>query len=628
MRDEKSEADLELGKESEGTTAILRLDLLKRYKLSWLFGDFTSGLVIFLVTIPCAVAYSYLAGLKPINGLYASLLAMTIFPLLGTARQVVVDAEDTVAILVGSTLAIVAVDASPERYLALAMVQAIIAGSILIIAGLLRAGFIADFIPKTIITGFLNGMALIMIASQLGKMTGVQLENTDFFPRLWEFYTKIDSTNYLILILGLSCLAMMLLLRFQYPKFPEAVLVVGLATAAVIWLNLGPRGVELVGVVPAGLPKPVIPQVELKDILRLLPYSAGIGLIAYFDVMSTGRAFAFRGRYEIDPNQDMLALGAANVGSGFFQGFGCGCSQSRSAINLLYGGNSQFSSLFAAGFLALFLLYFTYTLKDVPVAALTAIIVMAALKIFDPVTVFRAWRTRPPSAYLSLATTISVLVAGLMTGILVAVALAIVLVLHRLTRPHEIVTRPPVAKGLLIYRFGAPLFFFNAGHFAARVHDLILAARPQVNFFLINAEAIVDMDYTAAEMLDELYNDLKSRGIVLGICDAKGHFRKVLLKSRLTEREGFNLYPSIADVLEELTKNQMEEGRDKGVGLEEAQIAALASAVVKELTKKQIEGQVEEESAELVRELSKKQLEERVEKESVEEKMKKDEKEI
>ncbi|RJR42628.1 MAG: STAS domain-containing protein [Deltaproteobacteria bacterium] len=605
----------------ESTTAILRLDLLRRYKLSWLPGDLISGIIIFAVTIPCAVAYSQLAGLAPINGLYASLLAMVIYPLLGTSRQVVVDAEDTVAILVASSLGLLAAGADPNRYLALAMMQAILVGAILFVAGTARAGFIADFIPKTIITGFLNGMALIMIASQLGKMTGVHLENPDFFPRLWEFYTKINQVNQLILIVGIACLAALLVIRYQFPKIPEAILVVVLATAAAIWWNLGDRGIELVGVVPAGLPQPKIPDVGFNDILNLIPFSAGIALIAFFDVMSTARAFAFRNRYEIDPNQDMIALGVANVGSGFFQGFGCGCSQSRSAINSIYGGQSQFASLFAGGLLALFLLYFTYILKDVPVAALTAIIVMAAINLFNPGVILEAWRTRPASAYLSIITTVAVLVTGLMTGILVAVALAIILVLHRLTRPHEIVTRPPIVPGLMIYRFGAPLFFFNAVHFASRIQNLILAARPQVSFFLINAEAIVEMDVNAAEKIEELYDDLKSRGIVLGICNAKGHFRKVLLNTGLPNRDGFNLYPTIASVLEELTKKQLEvealEVAEAKRALEEAEKAVnqTIEETVKEAVKQvfEMEEQQEQEDDEVAIKQEVKEIDEKKE---------------
>jgi MFS superfamily sulfate permease-like transporter len=297
----------------------------------------------------------------------------------------------------------------------------------------------------------------------------------------------------------------------------------------------------------------------------------------------------------------MIALGVANMGSGFFQGFGCGCSQSRSAINIIYGGKSQFASLFAGGLLALFLLNYTYILKNVPVAALTAIIVMAAFKLFDVRTIRKAWRTHPPSAYLSIITTFSVIIGGLMNGILVAVALAIILVLHRLTRPHEIVSRPPILPGLLIYRFGAPLFFFNAAHFTSRVQDLILAARPQVTFFLINAEAIVEMDMNAAEKLEELYDDLKSRGIILGISNAKGNFRKVLMNTGLPNREGCNLYPTLAAVFQELTKRQLEEqAREVAVAREALKAAEQAvdqsvEQAVKEAVKQVVEAEAEAE---------------------------------
>jgi len=222
----------------------------------------------------------------------------------------------------------------------------------------------------------------------------------------------------------------------------------------------------------------------------------------------------------------------------------------------MYGGRTQLAGLFACGFVALFLLYSTETLKDIPVVALTAIIIVAAIRLFNVKEVYQTWQTRPASAYISVVTTIAVLFTGLMIGILVAVALAIILVLHRLARPHEIVTRPPTTPGLLIYRFGGPLFFFNAPYFANRVQMLINSARPQVTFFLVNAEAIVDMDVNAVEMLEELHSDLKSRGIVLGICGVKGHFRKVLTSTHLTSRTGFNLYPDIAAVFKELSKEQ------------------------------------------------------------------------
>ena len=234
---------------TEATTAMLRLDLLRTYKLSWLPGDLLSGVIIFMVTIPAAMAYSQMAGLQPINGLYASLLAMALYALLGTSRQLIIDAEATMAILVASSLAAVGAGSDPARWLALATMQAIMIGAIQLTAGVARVGFIADFIPKSVITGFLNGMALIIIVSQLGKISGINLTQEDFFPRIWEFYNKIHQFHQPTLIIGGACLVGLFLFRFV-PILPEAVLVVVLATVAVICGGFGGPGSQTGGLNP------------------------------------------------------------------------------------------------------------------------------------------------------------------------------------------------------------------------------------------------------------------------------------------------------------------------------------------------------------------------------------------
>ena len=544
----------------DGATAMLRLDLLRSYKLHYLPGDLLAGLLIFMVTIPAALAYSQMAGLNVINGLYGSLLGLAIYGLFGTSRQLIIGSEATVAILVATSLATFASGADPARYLALVMMQAIMVGIIQVVGGVARVGFVSDFIPKSVVIGFLNGMALIIILSQAGRISGIELKQEDFFLRLWELGAKIHAYHPLTLYMGIVCLLALVLLRF-IPKLPEAVFVMVLATVAVIFWNLENQGIKTVGSIPAGLPWPALPKVNFSDILNMLPFSVGLALVSYVDTAVTARAFAMKGRYRVAPNQELIALGLANVGAGFCQGFALGGSQSRTVVNDQYGGRTQFAGFLAAILLALFLLYFTDILKNLPIAALSAIIVVAGIRLFSLREVINEWRTRPASAYFSLATTAAVLIAGLMIGILVAVVLAIVLVLHRLARPHETITRPPVVPGLMIYRFGGPLYFFNAAFFANRVLELINSARPQVTFFLINAEAIVDMDVNAAEMMDELHNDLKSRGIILGICNAKGHFRKVFQSTRLHTRAGFNLYQSVGDVLNELRKGQSKEDK-------------------------------------------------------------------
>ena len=366
---------------------------------------------------------------------------------------------------------------------------------------------------------------------------------------------EIHLTQQLTLAIGGGCLLGLVIFSLV-PLVPEAVVVVVLATMAVQWLFPGESGISLVGRIPAGLPRLELPPVGFADIMALLPVAIGVTLVSYMDTTITGRFFATRRGYWVDYNQEMIALGLTNLGTGLFQGFTVGASHSRTAVNDLYGGRSQLAGLIAAGLLALFLLRYTHVLQNVPEVALAAIIMMAGIRLFDLKELIRTWRTRPASALYSVATTAAVLIAGLMIGILVAVVFAIILVLHRLARPHEIITRPPAVPGLLIYRFAGPLFFFNAPYFASRVRELVDSARPQVTFFLLNAEAIVDMDINAAEMLEEFYNDLNSRGIVLGICEAKGHFRKVLDSTGLIGREGFNLYCTLAEAMRELRKEQ------------------------------------------------------------------------
>ena len=547
----KSPGELEAGPPIDGATAILRLDLLRTYRLSWLPGDLLAGVIIFAVTIPTALAYGQLAGLQPVNGLYASLLGLAIYACFGTSRQLIINPEAAVAILVASSVAAVAGGGDPARITTLAILEALMVGGFLVVGGLFRLGFIADFIPKSVVLGFINGVALIVIVAQLGKITGVELTQHDFFPRLGEFYTKIHLTQPFTLAMGGACLLGLVIFSLV-PLVPGAVVVVVLATMAMQWWLPGGSGVSLVGLIPAGLPRLELPPVAFADVMALLPVAIGVTLVAYMDTTITGRFFAMRGGYRADNNQEMIALGLTNLGTGLFQGFTVGASHSRTAVNDMYGGRSQLAGLIAAGLLALFLLRYTHVLQNVPEVALAAIIVMAGIRLFDLKELIRTWRTRPASALYSVATTAAVLIAGLMIGILVAVVFAIILVLHRLARPHEIITRPPAVPGLLIYRFAGPLFFFNAPYFASRVREVVDSARPQVTFFLINAEAIVDMDMNAAEMLEELYNDLRSRGIVLGVCGARGHFRRVLDNTGLNSQEGFNLYCTLAEAMREL----------------------------------------------------------------------------
>jgi sulfate permease, SulP family len=542
----------------EPTTAMLRLDLLRTYQWSWLLNDLTAGMVIFAATIPAALAYGQLAGLNPVNGLYASLLAMSLYALFGTSRQLIIDADAAVAILVFTSVAGVMSGGDPARFAALAFLEAIMVGVMHVMAGLFRAGFVSDFIPKSVVTGFINGIALIIILTQAGSLFGITLKSQDFFPRILELINRAQEFHLPTLYLGGACLLGMLILRPFLRWVPEGVLVVVLATLAVMRWNLQTKGILLVGLIPQGLPHPSLPAVGFSDILTMFPVALGVALVSFVDTTITGRAFAFKGGYRLDPNQELIALGLANIGCGLCHGFTVGSSHSRTAINDMVGGRSQFAGLLAVGLLGIFMLYFTSILKDVPTVALSAFIIVAALRLLRPVEVFRIFQTRPASGYFSIITTLAILISGLMTGILVSVAIAIILVLHSLARPHETIIRTPKVPGLLIYRFAGPLFFFNAAYFANRVQEVIDSAKEPVKHFLINAEAIVDMDYNAAEILEDLQSSLKRQGINMCMCDVKGYFRKVLMTTHLPGRVGFNIFPSVAVAVPALSKEKAE----------------------------------------------------------------------
>jgi sulfate permease, SulP family len=555
----QSQEHYEQGPGTTDTTAMLRLDLLRAYKLAWLPGDILAGLVIFTVTIPTSLAYGQLAGLHGVNGLYASLIALGVYALFGTSRHLIIGAEAPLAILVATSMTAVVAGGDPERFAIMATVEALMVGGILVVGGVVRIGFIADFIPKSVVIGFLNGMALIIIISQAGRLVGIELTSHNFFPRLWEFFAKIPEVHITTLLIGGGCMLGLFVFRF-IPKIPESVLVIVLATVAALWWNLEAHGIKLVGLVPAGLPSLDLPIVGFADIINLLPIATGIALVSFVDSTMTGRAFATKAGYRLDHNQELIALGLANVGTGLCHGFTVASSHSRTAVNDMHGGRSQFAGLLAAGLLAVFLLRFTQILKSVPEVALAAIIIAAGIKLFNLGEVIRIVRTRLASGIVTIATTFLVLITGLITGIMVSVAFAIILVLHRLARPHEIIFRPKVpGSGLLVYRFAGPLFFFNAAYFFDRVQEIVETVEPPVKFLLINAEAIVDMDINAVEMLDDLHNFLKRRNIILGICNVKGHFRKVLISTHMTRRTGFNLYHSVATVVQELNKGKSEE---------------------------------------------------------------------
>jgi SulP family sulfate permease len=487
------------------------------------------------------MAYGELAGAPPVTGLYAAIGAMVLYAFVSSTRIVIVGPDAGIAIIVASALAPFAVGQDVARYMALAGLLALLVAVLMFLAGLARVGFIADFVSEPVLSGYIIGAAGIMVASQMGKLFGISLENDDFFPKMWELITKLDHTHRLTLVIGIVLIAVLLVLRRLSPRIPGAFIVLVASTAASAAFNLDQHGVATLGAIPSGLPRLTVPALTPGDLRALFPASMGIALLAFTEGALTARVFAEKRGEKFDANQELYAYGAANLGAALTQGFPVGVSQSRTTVNDASGGKSQVVSLVAAAMLGLFLLFFTRLLEPLPSVALGAIVVVAAVGLIRLQPLRELARVDRVELGVSIVALFGVLALGIMEGILVAVALSLILLLARITSPHDAVLEgvPGVheiedgkvvqaAPGLVAYRFDAPLFFANAPRFRARVEELVAQADPPLQCFVVDVEPAGAVDTTAASMLIDLREGLSKQGITLVLARVGDELREKL----------------------------------------------------------------------------------------------------
>jgi SulP family sulfate permease len=486
---------------------------------------------------------------------------MIAYAFFGSSRQVILGPEGTTAILVATIVAPMA-GGDVARYAALAAALAISIGFICLLAGHFKIGFVADFLSKPILTGYITGVALIVIASQLGKLFGISLENDDFFAKILELITKLDQTHLPTLALGLATILALIALKRFAPKAPgPLVIVIGAIVISTIF-QLAELGIAVVGQIPSGLPMPQIPQVSLADLRMLLPVALGMAVLIFSDEVLTARVFARKNHYEIDTNQELIALGATNISSGLFQSFATAASSSRTVVNDNSGGKSQMVGLVSAGLVIIFLLFFTSILQNLPTVVLGAIIIVASASLID-IQEFRSLNlVRHSEFYLSLLTLVGVLVIGIVAGIALAVGFSLLDFIHRVYRPHSSVLGTEegvdgyhgiapggynqVLPGLIVYGFDAPLFFANAPYLMAQIRDLISAADQPIKCLLLDAEAIPDIDTTAADTLKEIHQELSGKGVTLAIARANKPMRETMRLTGLEELIGAeNFYSSV-----------------------------------------------------------------------------------
>ncbi|MDG5773201.1 SulP family inorganic anion transporter [Mycolicibacterium fortuitum] len=536
------------------------------YQRSWLRGDVLAGVTVAAYLVPQVMAYATVAGLPPVAGLWAALVPMGVYALLGSSRQLSVGPESTTALMTATALAPLVVG-DPARYAAMAAMLALLVGAICLVAGLCGLGFLADLLSRPVLVGYMTGVAVIMISGQLDKVSGVEVTGDEFVDQIRSFASGLGSVHVPTVVLSAAVLALLLLLYRIAPRFPGPLVAV-LAATAVVWLfSLDDKGIRVVGGIPAGLPVPTLPPVAMTELLALAIPAAGIAVVAFSDNALTARTFAARKGDTIDASAELRALGICNLTTGVTQGFPVSSSGSRTALGDTVGSRTQLYSLVMLATVLLVMLAGRNLLEHFPMAALGALVVYAALRLIDAAEFRRLARFRRSELFLAVATTVAVLGFGVLYGVLVAIALSLMDTLRRIARPHDSVLGyvPGVAgmhdvddypdarpvPGLVVYRYDAPLFFANAENFRERALAAVEAADGPVEWFVLNAEAQVDPDLTAVDALEQLRRDLTARGIVFAMARVKSDLRDDLVAAGFIDRVGADrIFPTLPTAVE------------------------------------------------------------------------------
>src|SRR5512139_2545937 len=514
---------------------------LRHYRKAWLSYDVIAGLSVAAVQVPTAIAYATLAGFPPEVGLYASMLPVLVYALFGSSRQLVIGPDAATCAMVAALLLPMA-GGDLTHYLKLSAALAITAGLLMVIGGMTRMGFIVNFFARPILIGFLSGIALSIIAGQLGKLLGIAVIHRDFGPSLLELAGRLGEIDLLSLAVGLATLALLIMIQRQAPRAPAALIALLVAGLAVFLLGLDRHTVKLVGEVPSGLPGFAVPGLGYQGAQGIFMNAVGLVIVTFTSGMLTARSFAARNGYAINADQEMRAIGLANMASGFFGGFAVTGADSRTAVNDASGGKTQLVSVIAALATAGVALFLTVPLGHLPIPALAAVLIYSAWGLLDIAAYRGLWAIDRVEFGLSLITTVGVLVIGVLPGVVIAILLALLNVLVKIYRPTDTLlgTVPGMKSyndlnlspdsqpvpGMIIYRFEAPLLFFNADYFKARVLELVDRAQPRPRWFVLSAEAITQMDSTGAMALDETHAKLKARGVQLIIARPKLYMRK------------------------------------------------------------------------------------------------------
>ncbi len=530
--------------------------LVRGYRRSWLRRDLVAGLVLTTLLVPQGMAYAELAGLPPATGVYTTVVALLAYAIFGPSRILVVGPDSALGPLItAAILPLLGAGGDPARAVALSGMLALLMGALCIAAGLARFGILAQLLSKPVRIGFLNGIALVVFVNQLPKLFGFTTDASGLYDELSAFVRGVrdGATVPAALIVGLGSLAVILGVRRWNPRVPGILLAVvgsGLATAV---FDLTARGVSVVGPIPSGFPAPVFPNVGLDDVGALFVAAAGMAFVTLADTTALSRSLAAERGERVDADQEIVALGAANVAAGLFRGFPVSASATRTAVARSAGSGTQIAGVVGAVATLAILVGDAGLGRRLPQSTLAAIVVAAAVLLVDVASLRWFWRVRRSELYLSLAALLGVALLGVLEGIAVAIVLALGDFVRCAWRPHDavlgrlrgrkgyhdVLRHPDAARipGAVLYRFDAPIFFANAEYFSDRLTAVLRHQPVEPRWLIIAAEPITDVDTTGAEVLARLLDRLERGGIALAFAELKGPVKDQL--------KGYGLYDRI-----------------------------------------------------------------------------------
>jgi sulfate permease, SulP family len=534
---------------------------LPRYRVPSARRDLLAGVTVAALALPSAMAYGELAGLSPVNGLYALLLPTVAYVVFGSSRQLIVGPEGSASTLVAAAVLPLAAAGSANA-VGLAAALALLVAACFLIAYAFKLGWLADYFSRPVLLGYIHGVAVVLVISQLGKLLGLQIAARDPLPRLSEVVRELGGVSGATVAVSVVALGSLFALRRLVPRVPGALVVVVAGIAASWAFDFSDHGIAVVGAISGGLPSLSLPTPAFGDWVRLAPAAVGVFLVSFADEILTARAFAGKRNEHVRASQELLAMGAANVAAGFTHGFSIGASGSRTAVNESMGARTQIAALFAAGTVVVVLLFLTEPVQYLPSAVLAAVIVSAGVRLIEPA----AWRALAAIDHVEVAiagvTTACVIAFGVLQALVVAVGLSVIDTVRRSARPYDAVlgwvdrldryadvSLHPSARitpGVVVYRLDDRLFFANARYVKGRVREAIRAAPTETWWFVFDAEAMMHVDSTGMEALASLATELRGDGITLVVARLRARMRRDFDLAGLTSAIGDeHFYPSV-----------------------------------------------------------------------------------